>query len=168
ETDGPYLCRAAEVLGRSQLFQSCEIQWVGAKDERGQGYHTGKSALDHTLSFLRANPKLINRPILLLYDNDAQKVDADYGEISVRSVPTNKGNTKIKTGIENLLAETAITDADYQTEESIKPNGDSVKRKTLRKSDLCQRICHSGSEEDFSAFALALDIIKDYLDLRKV
>jgi hypothetical protein len=167
ETDAPYLSRAAEVLGKSQLLQRCEIQWIGAKDERGQGFNTGKSALDHTLSVLRANPKLTNRLILLLFDNDAKKADAEYGKISVRSVPTNEENNKVKTGIENLLDETVITDADYQTDESIKPNGDIITRKSLRKADLCQRICASESEEGFTAFALVLDIIKEYLDLRK-
>jgi hypothetical protein len=101
ETDAPYLCRAAEVLGRGEFLQRCEIQWIGAKDEVGQGFHTGKAALEHTLAVIRANPKLTNRPILLLYDNDARKADADYGIVSVRGMPTNEGNTKVKAGIEN-------------------------------------------------------------------
>src|SRR5690606_4979699 len=58
ETDTPYLRRAAEVLGRNELLARCEIQWIGAKDDTGQGFHTGKAALDHTLAVLRANPKL--------------------------------------------------------------------------------------------------------------
>jgi hypothetical protein len=167
ETDAPYLRRAAEVLGRSQLLGRCEIQWIGAKDEGGQGFHTGKPALDHTLSVLRANPKLTSRAILLLYDNDARKADEDYGGVSVRSMPTNEANTKVKAGIENLLAEEAITDADYQTMKSTKPNGDIVTRKTLRKAELCQRICDGGLVGNFSAFALALGVIESYLDFSK-
>lgn len=164
ETDTPYLCRGAEVLGRSELLQRCEIQWIGAKDECGQGFHTGKPALDHTLSVIRANPKLISRPVLLLYDNDAKKADADYGIVSVRGMPTNERNNKVKAGIENLLADFSITDDDYQTVESIKPNGDINTRKSLRKSELCERMCQSGTKEDFSAFSLALDTIERYLD----
>jgi hypothetical protein len=167
ETDAPYLRRAAEVLERSRLLQRCEIQWIGAKDEGGQGFNTGKPALDHTLSVLRANPRLTNRPILLLYDNDAKKADSDIGEVWVRSMPTNEANTKVEAGIENLLAEAAITEGDYQTIESIKANGDVVIRKTLRKAELCQRICDGGSVDDFSAFALALDTVEIYLDARK-
>jgi hypothetical protein len=164
ETDAPYLCRAAEVLGRGEFLQRCEIQWIGAKDEGGQGFHTGKAALEHTLAVIRANPKLTNRPILLLYDNDARKADADYGIVSVRGMPTNEGNTKVKAGIENLLGDFSITEADYQSVESVKPNGEIHTRKSLRKAELCERMCQSGSEEDFAAFTRALDIIESYLD----
>lgn len=164
ETDAPYLCRAAEVLGRGTLLQRCEIQWIGAKDEGGQGFHTGKAALDHTLAVIRANPKLTNRPILLLYDNDAKKAAADYGIVSVRGMPTNEGNSKVKAGIENLLSDRSITEADYQSTDSVKPNGDIHTRRTLRKAELCGRMCADGSEDDFAAFADALDIIEQYLD----
>lgn len=166
ETDAPYLCRAAKVLGRSELLQRCEIHWVGAKDDKGQGFHTGKGALDHTLSVLRANPKLTSRAVLLLYDNDAKKSDADYGEVCVRSMPTNESNTKVKAGVENLLAEAVLTDTDYETSESSKPNGDLITRKTLRKAELCKRICADGTEADFCAFTPTLDIIEQYIALK--
>lgn len=164
ETDTPYLRRAAEVLGRDDLLTKCDIQWIGAKDGNGQGFHTGNGALDHTLAVLRANPKLTNRPILLLYDNDMRKADADYENLSVRSVPTNKDNTKVAAGIENLLLDSSITDEDYQTVENTKPNGDIHIRKGLRKAQLCQRICQHGSKEDFAAFSLALDTIEMFLN----
>jgi len=164
ETDTPYLRRAAELLGCSELLARCEIQWIGAKDEGGQGFHTGKAALDHTLSVLRANPKLTNRPILLLYDNDAKQSSANYGIVSVRGMPTNERNTKVKAGIENLLASSSITDADYQTSESTKLNGDIHTRKVLRKAELCAKMCRDGSSDDFGAFTLALDVIREYVD----
>src|SRR5690606_11029886 len=150
---------------RNELLARCEIQWIGAKDDTGQAFHTGKAALDHTLAVLRANPKLTNRPVLLLYDNDAKKADADYGVVSVRSMPTNEANSKVMAGIENLLAEKSITEADYQVVESQKPNGDVHTRKTLRKAELCQRICDAGSAEDLQAFGSALDVIAAYLDV---
>lgn len=165
ETDTPYLRRAAEVLQRADLLERCELQWIGAKDETGQGFHTGKAALDHTLSVLRANPKLTQRPILLLYDNDANKADADYESVSVRGIPTNAENTIIRAGIENLLSESSIADDDYQTIESFKPNGDVVTRKTLRKAELCERMCEHGRAEDFAGFAPALDKLETYLDM---
>ena len=46
-----------EVLGRGKLLQRCQIQWIGAKDEGGQGFHIRKGTLDHTLAVIRANPK---------------------------------------------------------------------------------------------------------------
>lgn len=163
ETDTPYLLRAAQVLGRSEILDRCDIQWIGAKDDGGQGFHTGKAALDHTLAVLRANPKLSNRPVLLLYDNDANKADADYATVSVASMPTNDENTKVRAGIENLLADASITEADYEMVVSRKPNGDVVTRETLRKAELCRRICEHGTNDDFGGFGPALDKIEAYL-----
>jgi len=163
ETDTPYLCRAAELLGRDAILKQCDIQWIGAKDENGQGFHAGKEALDHTLNFLRANPMLVNRPILLLYGNDAKKVDGDYNKVYVRSMPTNEKNTKVAAGIENLLSEAAIADDDYQTVETKKPSGEILIRKTLRKAELCERICRCGTKEDFILFSSALDRIDEFL-----
>jgi len=164
ETDAPYIRRAAQVLGRAEILERCDLQWIGAKDDSGQAFHTGKPALDHTLAVLRANPRLSNRPVLLLYDNDANKTDAQHGSVSVIGMPTNTENKKVKTGIENLLAEASLTEDDYELTESTKPNGDVVTRKTLLKSKLCQRICENGTTDDFAAFGLALDIIENYLN----
>lgn len=164
ETDSPYIRRAAQLLSRNGLFERCDVQWIGAKDDGGQGFHTGKAALDHTLAVLRANPKLSSRPILLLYDNDANKADADYGIVSVIGMPTNDRNTKVRAGIENLLADTSITEADYEVIENRKPNGDVLTRKALRKAELCQRMCKHGTGDDFEAFRLALDKIEGYLN----
>lgn len=164
ETDTPYIRRAAQLLGRNGLLERCDVQWIGAKDEKGQGFHTGKAALDHTLAVLRANPKLSNRPILLLYDNDANKTDADYGIVSVTGMPTHDGNTKIRVGIENLLADASITEVDYDETVNRKPNGEIITRKNLRKVELCKRMCEHGTADDFAAFGPALDKIEAYLN----
>ena len=123
ETDTPYIRRAAQLLGRDSLLERCDIQWIGAKDKKGQGFHTGKAALDHTLATLRANPKLSNRPILLLYDNDANKSDVNFGIVSVMGMPTNDANTKVRSGIENLLSPSSIIEEDYDEKEEQKSNG---------------------------------------------
>jgi len=165
ETDPPYLRRAAKVLNRDGLLERCELRWIGAKDENGQGFHTGKAALDHTLSVLRANPQLAQRSTLLLYDNDASKMEADHENVSVRVMTTNAENTVVRAGIENLLSSYSITENDYQTKEDVKANGDVITRKTLRKSELCERMCEQGTLEDFAAFGPTLDKISAYLDL---
>lgn len=84
--------------------------------------------------------------------------------MSVRGTPTNEANNIVRAGIENLLTEASITPDDYQTVESPKPNGDIVTRKSLRKTELCQRMCEHGTQEDFAAFGLVLDKIQAYLD----
>lgn len=163
ETDAPYLRRAAELLGRSEILDNCAIEWIGSKDKNGQGFHTGKDALKHTLSVIKANPNLINRQVLLLYDNDLNTPDQGYDRASIRTLPINKKNKVLTAGIENFLAEECITSDFYETKASKKPNGDITLRKTLRKADLCRKMCSDSSIECFSAFIPALDIIGKYL-----
>ena len=104
KTDPRYLRTAAELLGHQALLDKAEIEWVGAKDPKGgQGFNTGKGALNHALSFLRAKPDLVKRQVILLYDNDANKPEENYGQLHVRTMPSNPANSKVQDGIENLL-----------------------------------------------------------------
>jgi len=164
ETDAPYLKRAATLLGRETLLKRCDIEWIGAKDENGQGFNTGKDALKHTISVLRANPSIVNRKILLLYDNDSNAPPQDYDGFSVRIIPRNASNQKIEDGIENLLSPDCISDDFYQTKQNKKKNGEIIISKTIRKTDLCSTMCETGTAEQFQGFSSTLDIIEDYLD----
>lgn len=163
ETDEPYLQAAATALGREDLLDRCEIRWIGAKDENGQGFHTGKDAMKHTLSVLRANPQLAARPILLLNDNDTSASAAEYGSLWVRKLPISVHEKRIKAGIENLLPADSITDQDYQEKEISKPNGDMTKTWTLRKGDLCARICGNPDRELFAEFLPAISVIDEFI-----
>ena len=165
ETDAPYICRAAELLGEGDILGQCDIEWIGSKDEKGQGFHTGKDALKHTLSVLKANPALITRPVLLLYDNDSTTPDEDYGIFSVRTIPVNENNNIVRVGIENLLSEESIGREFYQEKEKKKPNGEELVTRTLRKSDLCKKICKDGNIDNFKGFAKTIDIIKNFLSI---
>jgi len=165
ETDAPYLKRAAQLLGKAELLDRCDIEWIGNKDENGQGFHTGKDALKHTLSVLRANPNLVKRNILLLHDNDSNISNLDYDGFAVRRLPVNDGNQKVRAGIENLLSQNCIEDKFYQTRETKKLNGDSNRSRTLRKRELCDSVCANGTADDFIAFGAALEIIESYLEI---
>jgi len=164
ETDPLYIKRAAFLFSRIDLLERCHIEWIGAKSDGGQGFNTGKDALKHTLSLLKANPTLSNRHILLFYDNDTNSPDQDYPNISVRTIPKNNNNMKVKAGIENLLTEDCFEDSFYDTKEICKPNGTITVTKQLRKSDLCDAVCATGTVEQFSAFNEALDIIEAFLN----
>jgi hypothetical protein len=164
ETDAPYLKRAATLLGRADLLARCDIEWIGAKDEGGQGFNTGKDALKHTLSFLRANPDLARRHILLLHDNDTNIADQDHEGFSVRMLPLNPSNKKVSAGIENLLSTDCFEERFYDTKEITKPRGDTITSHLLRKADLCKALCASGTAEQFAAFDGALNIIESYLE----
>ncbi|MFD1036497.1 AAA family ATPase [Sphingomonas hankookensis] len=168
ETDAPYIKHAARILGKSNLLSLCEIEWIGAKDSRGQGFHTGADALRHTLSVLKANPNLSNRRILLLNDNDSKMPDDTIGDLWVRKLPINPSNTKIKAGIENLLNEKLISEDHYQVKTSYKPNGDVVSTKTLRKAALCEEACKINDAEYFGAFAPVLEIVEDFIANRMI
>lgn len=163
ETDGPYLKRAAELLGRPSLFDDCDIEWIGSKDQNGQGFNTGKDAMKHALSVLRANPALAKRNVLLLNDNDTSVPDQDLNGLSVRTLPKNFSNTKIEAGIENLLTEDAIFERFFEEKEIKKSNGNRTKTWTLQKALLCEHLCKNGTAEQFSGFASALDIISNFV-----
>lgn len=163
ETDAPYLLKAAELLGRTDILDICDIEWIGAKDATGQGFHTGKDALKHTLSVLKANPKLAVRKILLLNDNDSKAPDQNYERVYVRTLPINEGNKIVTAGIENLLSEDCLEEKFYQEKVSKKPNGDEVRTRTLRKTELCEAMCAHGTAAQFSAFSAALSVIDEYL-----
>lgn len=162
ETDPEYLNTAAELLGRGDLLNMVEFAWVGAKDPKsGQGFHTGKDALNHTLSVLRAKPELVKRPVLLLYDNDAKKVPESYDNVHILGMPSNPANTNIEAGIENLLPSAAITPDMFDKKESKKPNGSQITSTTLNKMRLCNLICKKKrAPTDFTGFTEVLDMVE--------
>lgn len=160
ETDPMYLMAAAELLGRSSLLDRVEFAWVGAKDPKnGQGFHTGKDALNATASVLRAKPELIKRPVLLLYDNDASKTAADYANLHIRPLPTNPTNTAVEDGIENLLPAHLLTEEMFNVETKKKRNGNITTIKSLNKMKLCKSVCESKRDpSDFTEFGQVLEI----------
>lgn len=163
ETDPKYMSTAAELLGRTGIQEKVEFQWIGAKDPKsGQGFHTGKDALNSTLTVLRAKPELAKRHIVLLYDNDANKPNEDFFErIHVRSMPTNNENTIIEAGIENLLVQTAITPEVFDNKTTKKKNGSSTVTTTLNKMKLCIQLCDNKRDPaDFQKFSPVLDSIE--------
>jgi hypothetical protein len=165
ETDPIYLEAAAKALGRESFFQSIELDWVGAKEPRsGQVFHTGKDALNHTLNLLRANPDLVKRDVLLLYDGDSNKASEDFGRVHVRSLPTNSTNKLVQAGIENLLPESAITEDMFNKTDKTKANGTRTTTLALDKVRLCRHICTNTSDATiFSGFAETLNMIEEFV-----
>lgn len=161
ETDPIYLESAARLLGREDLLDKVEFAWIGAKNpENGQGFHTGKDALNTTLKFLRAKPELIKQTIILMYDADAKKADADYGHLHVRSVPTNGLNKKVKIGIENLLPEHIFENKFFDNRLVERDDGGSVTTVTLNKMRLCDFVCgEQKNKEDFVNFLGVINLV---------
>jgi hypothetical protein len=163
ETDPLYLMAAAEVLNRADLLDKVEFHWVGAKDSQtGQGYNTGKDALNQTLTVLKANPQLVKRKILLLYDNDSNKSPQSFGMIEVRSLPSNPKNTIILNGIENLLPPKELVPEMFDEKITSKPNATTITTRSLNKMRLCNFITESRRErETFASFEEVLNIVSD-------
>jgi hypothetical protein len=135
ETDPLYMKTAAEVLEITPVREHVDFEWVGAKDQMGQGFHTGKDALNQTLTVLRANPDFIKRQIVLLYDNDAKKNEQNLGELYVRSMSTNSQNSVVQAGIENLLLSSSITDDMFETKTKVQKNATKTVVTALKKMD---------------------------------
>lgn len=161
ETDPVYLSTAMELLSRSDLKDLVEFEWIGAKDPKsGQGFHTGKDALNATANVLRAKPDLVKRPILLLYDNDVNKAAEDHAKLHIRSMPSNRGNSAIESGIENLLPESAVTNDMFDEKTNKKRNGNTTITRSLNKMKLCKHVCEVKRDRtDFIEFAPVLDMI---------
>ena len=85
ETDPQYVLRAGKALGKEALLETIELQWIGEK-RSGNATNTGKNALNHACNTLRSNPNLTNRPVLLLYDCDANKPAEDFRNLHVRTI----------------------------------------------------------------------------------
>lgn len=161
ETDPIYLNTAAELLGRASLLDKVEFTWVGSKDPNGQGFHTGKDALNTTANVLMAKPELINREVVLLYDNDVNKPAFDNEKLHIRSMPTNADNTIIESGIENLLPALLLSTDMFDEKTSHKKNGNTIMTKTLNKMRLCKHLCEAKREPtDFTKFESTLDMIE--------
>jgi len=163
ETDPVFFKTATDLLGRDGIAKNVEFEWVGAKDPKsGQGYWTGKDALNDTAKFLSAKPGLVKRPILLLYDNDANKAGENNSLLYIRGIPKNHGNSTIEAGIENLLPSTVITDDMFDIKENKKANGTKTTVASLNKMRLCNYLCNEKRDkQDFMLFGEVLDMVEE-------
>jgi hypothetical protein len=143
---------------------------VGAKEPKsGQGFHTGKDALNATANVFKAKPELAKRPVVLLYDNDVSKEPADFPNLYVRSMPTNTENTVVTEGIENLLPANLLMAQMFDEKTTKKKNGCIVTIKTLNKMKLSKHLCETKRDpNDFTAFGQVLDMIEAIAKLQEL
>ena len=145
-TEGPldvnYIRHALDVLGKEELLNSLDIEFVGIEDDNGKTRFGGDTGLNHFRNTYEANPTLYHRPILLLYDCDTQKPSEQIEKLWVGSIPKNTENTKINKGIENLFPIALFRDEFYSSKVEI---GDYGEKKTI---------------EDFKKKSLAIGFVK--------
>ena len=163
ETDPSYIQRALELLGESGLLAELEIAWVGTR-ARGGLSNTGDSGLSRTWTVLLANPQLVSRKVLLLYDCETNKATEDRDRVSIRKIPMNAANSKVTAGIENLFPERLFEQRFYAQRAMTGKYGEKKVIEDFDKTGFCRWVCmESRKAEDFKGFSVVVNILKEFL-----
>jgi predicted ATP-dependent endonuclease of OLD family len=163
ETDLIYIKAAIKLLGCSDIFEQIDINWVGAW-KGSQTFNAGATGLNNTSNVFEANPELLKHQLLLLYDSDTNKQDLDSGFLSVRKIPKNTTNTKVKVGIENLLPLSLFEDRFYETKIEVGGYGETKTIQIFKKMAFCRWICEERQNaDDFQGFFVVIEILRSFL-----
>jgi hypothetical protein len=166
ETDPKYIIEGLDVLGRTDISEKLRIEWVGMKNSQGP-MNTGATGLDNTKKVLEANQDILKHRLLLLYDCDTKKTNEDVGLISIRTIPKNKSNKKIKKGIENLFAEELFADRFYEKKTEEGDYGEEKIIPSFKKVEFCRWVCSDGKTannfQNFSVITLTPHENREYI-----
>ena len=112
----------------------------------------------------KAHPNIVNQPMLLVYDSDANKPEVGDGRVSVLSLGLVKTNQIARRGIENLLPVGVFTDDVYDERVEEKDYGGATTIRELNKMRLCKKLCDEDPQtEVFENFRPTLDRIREVL-----
>lgn len=162
--DAAYLAKAIRLFRGEKALSQIELRQIGDEDSVGS-IGGSKDALNRAHYFLAANPHIIKRKILLLYDFDANKSDTNHKNLFVRSMPRNEGNDKIKKGIENLFPKELFETHFYTSRKKVGDYGEVTEIQSFDKERFCRYICDSRSidakqeRDDFANFESVLSLI---------
>lgn len=161
-----YLTRAAELFERSDLIERIQF-----RDGDGFG-NLDKVWKSYNNSVAEALPG----KVILLFDCDTNKQDAEKGNLYKRVVPSIPHNP-IAVGIENLLSVETIAeleqinprfiDVKYGTR--IRERGNEIEIPEIKsvnkneKGNMCNWLCDNGKKQDFLNFNSVLDIIESII-----
>lgn len=162
-----YLMKAAEILGKSELFQRVQLKdgnGFGGLDKIWKNYNNSLSTI-------------LPGKIILLYDCDTNKQDGVQNQVYRRAIPT-IAEHPIKVGIENLFPPTTIEKLEKANPKFIDINEQSVSRirgefKTIpsvklvnkdEKGNICNWLCSNGEAEDFQEFERVFNIIEKVIN----
>ena len=165
ETDPEYIKASLNSLGRTDILEKLNIEWVGRRNKQGS-VNTGVSGLNNTRNVLEANPNILKHKLLLLYDCDAAKPTEDIGFLSIRTIPKNEENTKVRKGIENLFPMELFSDKFYGQKIETDDYGASRRIGDFKKVEFCTWICAEGqTAENFQNFSVIIEILDELLKL---
>ena len=162
-----YLRKAAELLGKTEILDKIQL-----KDGGGFG------GLDKVWkSYNNPISKVVPNKIILLYDCDTNKQDAEKNLVFKRVIPLIEKNP-ISKGIENLFPCDTIEKIesenpqyiDIQEESKTRVRGKEIvvpASKSVNKdekSNMCTWLCENGTKEDFVNFEMVFQIIEEIIN----
>ena len=166
KTDVRYVKKAAELLDETPLLDRFDVL-----DAEGNGQ------LRNIWKALTKLPHIVVRPVVLIYDCDANDKDEECGQLYRRKM-RRIDDHPITDGVENRFprctlerARNAKTDLiNIETEHTKVERGISrtvpetwtVDRN--EKKNLCEWLCREGRAEDFSRFGEVFDMLREILD----
>lgn len=147
ETDEKYYNKALDVFGYDK--SKIQIEWIGRNVTKGKSENTGKKALDNAVLFFKSNPFLLSNHVVLLYDCDTNKVEADDALLHIRMMKRNEANVLYKIGVENLLVlpNNFVASDYYCVTTKTDEYGAESHISTLDKVKLCNMICDKSNVE---------------------
>ncbi len=162
-----YLQKAAELLNKVETIKKVQIKDGGGFGNLDKIWKSYDSALS----------EVVPNKIILLYDCDTNKQDANKGLVYKRIIPPIP-NHPVRIGIENLFTADTIQSIETQCPEFIDTQEESTKRirgKTItipacksvnkdEKGNMCNWLCTHGTTTDFASFTSVFDIIENIIN----
>jgi len=162
-----YLVKAAAILGKTDTLDRVQLRDGG-----------GFGNLDKIWkSYSNSLSEVVPNKILLLYDCDTNKQNAQKNLVFKRVLPSNK-ESPISIGIENLFSQATIDKIEAERpqyidvreaattrirgEKTNTPASKSVNKD--EKGNMCDWLCKTGTVDDFFSFAVAFDIIEEIIN----
>ena len=164
--DIKYLSKAAQLLNKVSILESVQLKdgdGFGNLDKIWKSYNNSMS-------------EVVPNKIILLYDCDTRKQDANKNLIYKCVIPPIQDNP-IQIGIENLFPEHTINRVEREKPQyiditqasSTRIRGEQIAIPESRsvnkdeKGNMCNWLCEYGTADDFLNFETAFDIIEEVL-----
>lgn len=167
ETDPIYIKTALEVLGKEDLINKIDIEWVGTYTSKGKGtLNSGDTGLNNTYNVFKANPSILKTKLMLLYDCDTNKKNTNENNIYIRKIEKNEDNNTCKKGIENLLPNSVFEEKFYNEITKVDDYGAKSVITSLDKMKLCRYLCEEKRpKDDFDKFDSVISMLDEFSNL---
>lgn len=167
ETDPMYIKTALELLGKEDLINKIDIEWVGTYTSNGKGtLNSGDTGLNNTYNVFKANPLILKTKLMLLYDCDTNKKNTNENNIYIRKIEKNEDNDTCKKGIENLLPNSVFEKRFYKEITKVDDYGAKSVITSLDKIELCKYLCtEKRIKDDFNKFDSVISMIEEFSNL---